>query len=48
MIYLVTTLESEGDFFIIADPIDHLPSQERFTMHYHSMADFVDDWEDID
>ncbi len=44
-IYHVSTVEDDGGFYIYAQPNNHNVSS--FYMHYHSLEEFCEDWDDI-
>lgn len=45
--YIVATEDGQdAGFRIWASPLD--PDEDDFVMHYNSIAEFCDDWEDIE
>lgn len=49
LIYHVSTVDDEVDgFYIFAEVIEGHTKDVTFFMHYRSLAEFCNDWEDVD
>lgn len=47
--YLVSTEDDgQGGFMIMATPLAPEPDAHRFVMHYDTLRELCEDWEDID
>lgn len=48
-IYIVSTVDDENEgFYIFAEVFKGITKDKTFFMHYRSLAEFCDDWEDVD